>query len=103
MPPYFSLRSALILISTVSWHEYLCLAKDSLGMPDKDPTTGPGWGAGEAGLAAYVPFNGPNSFFPPWKVPKPADVPYSALGNFRNPHAAPTTWGRWPIAQIHLA
>jgi len=62
-------------------------------MPDKDPTAQPAWGAGEAGLAGYVPFNGPNSFYPPWKIPKPVDVPYSALGSFRNPRTSPRTWG----------
>ena len=92
------LSSMLISISFVP--SYLCLAKDSMGMPDKDSKAKPAWGKSEAGLAGFIPFDGPKSkFYPPWKIPKPVDVPQIPLGNFHNMHSAPSVWGTTCIAR----
>lgn len=63
-------------------------------MPDKDSKAKPAWGKSEAGLAGFIPFDGPKAkFYPPWKIPKPVDVPQIPLGNFHDMHSAPSVWG----------
>lgn len=83
-----------MLVSITLWPTYLCWAKDSMGMDDKDSNAKPGWGDSDAGLAGFVPFDGPKTkFYPPWKIPKPMDVSESPLGNFNSLRSAPVTLG----------